>query len=299
VETRADLFISSDGTPARQSEECAGGVGIDPDGPAVNAETVAQRSSAVAGGCASWQPVNDRNYAFRMPLPPGAGPISVAITRLQRTNAPAPRVVVGRNVATVVVPYKGYGELAASSEHPPMSLGATIALRRARPEPALRVRVRLERLRINTDLDSFELTEGIQGEPSEYTLYANLNSTWIALHDAAPGMRSARAGSVYPLNVAAEVWVPASRNSVLRLWIGGRECDMFRMDPCSGNVELAPGGQPGTILWLVPRIASKPSGWQQRLRMTSKGGTDRCGCFTVDLTAALAGRALPKNKRSK
>jgi hypothetical protein len=290
VVTRANLFISSDGTPARAQEECHLSVGLNPDTGDVNEASVAQRLSGVANRCDSWQPVNDRDYTFQMLLPPGSGAVSVDVVEHERVNAPQPSVVIDESsgMAAVSVPFTSI--VASDVERPRMALGVTITLRRAAPPPSTGVRVTLESVDVNTDLDTeVPYQQGATVEPSEYNLYVDVGGTWVPLHEIAPGLQRARASEPpLSLNHSVDVWLPAGTPQ-LRVFAMGRECDLPRMAPCEDDVELSFNESPGTFVWTDSDIFTQPVGTRVDASVTSAGGTGGCGCFTLAFSVERIG----------
>lgn len=291
--TRADLFISSDGTPARAQEECQLSVGLNPSTGEVNQASVVQRATGLAGACSSWQRVNDQDYEFSMPLPPGTGSEIVVdmSQRLQTVNAPEPVVTIEGTRAVVRVPFEDYLEPRASLARLPMSLEATIILRRISPPPSKRVRVEFKEVVIHTDLDTEALTEqGVTAEPSEYNLYVQVAGTWVPLHKIARGMLQARAGDRFAFltnRATVDVWLPADLPTTapqLRLFATGRECDLPKMDPCALTPELSFNEHPGEIAWTSNTILSQPLGYTENGEATSAGGSGGCGCYTLRWT---------------
>lgn len=285
--SRADLFISSDGTPARAQEECQLSVGLNPrpsdPATAVNQDSVEQRAAGAASGCSAWQPVNDRDYTFEMPLPPGTGSVLAEVEVRESENAPAVEVGVdeANGIAKIDVPFTEIGDETTAILRPRMALGATVTLIRENPEPSVGVRVTLSSVTINNDLDTeVPYEQGATAEPSEYNLYADVNGTWISLHEIAPGIGHTGAGQSFPLNSAADVWVPAAA-AALRIFAMGRECDLPRMAPCDEDVELSFNESPGQFEWTNTAVFSMPAGLPAVFSGTSSGGTAGCGCFTL------------------
>lgn len=273
IGTVADLYISSDGTPARLQAECGLSPGLDPASGAVSTDTLEERATGVAGGCSDWQAVNDRDYDFDLPAPEGDGPVSITVTEKVRTNAPVPVVTVGDGVAHVHVPFKGYNEPAASATRQPMMLGVHIEI--TRPGTTVeRIVMHLDSLKINTDLDSEDTTaQGFSYEPSEYNVYANAGDRWLPLHEIAPAMLHARAGMTIPLGADITVIIPRDvPTSSVRVSFSGRECDLPKMHPCATDAEFGFNDSPGTIAL---------DAGEGPFSLTSAGGAGGCGCYTI------------------
>jgi hypothetical protein len=231
---QTDAFISSEGTRAHASAECA--LKHHP----VNGDSYDSGFKPCMLDLANErQPVNDMNYTFFAPAPPKPSADSQLVYReTSRVPGGPPETVTRKsNGIEVTVKFKGFG-------------GPTALLRYGRtfvvgwkdaPPQGVHVVVKLGTLTVLHSLDPNPDAHNFQNSkpPGEYVMFAEVNGTWLRLNKLLPNLGSATDGRQFKLDKQVGLYLP--RSSKLRIYGQGWECDVAAgLFPCpKGRNEVA------------------------------------------------------------
>ncbi|MEA2388638.1 MAG: hypothetical protein QOG41_1411 [Thermoleophilaceae bacterium] len=273
-QTRADAFISSDGTRAHATAECA--LSHHPkDGSSYDAgfKKCMQKSKN------KHQPVNDMDYKFFVPAPPKPSGNATLVYRLAtRVHGSPPQVIKRKsNGIQVTVKFKGFG-----GPNDALRYGRSffVGWKDAKPR-GKHFRVELGTLTVKHSLDPNPDAANSQQStpPGEYVMFLEVNGNWFRLNKLLPSLTSVSDGQTFKLKRAANVYLPPKHR--LRLYAQGWECDVAgELFPCpTGRAEKALFNDPigDTVALLKPSKApgkhtlKSPSGdWKLTYKVVRK-----------------------------
>jgi hypothetical protein len=233
-ETQADAFISSDGTRAHASAECA--LSHHP----INGDKYdAGFKTCMQSPANAWQPVNDMDYKFFVPAPKkpssNAQLTFTVLTRL--AGGPPETIQKTSNGINVTVKFKGFG-----ASHARLRYGKTflVGWRNAKPK-GRHLRVKLGTLTVMHSLDPNPTAPNHQTStaPGEYVMFLEINGGWLRLNQLLPNLSSVSDGQTFTLGKTVTFYIPG--NAKLRVYGEGWECDVGgELIPCpKGRHEVA------------------------------------------------------------
>lgn len=238
-ETETDSFLSSDGTLAHASSQCA----LENPAPAPT-EGIPPLgypptwSACVNNPAGKWQPVNDRDYSFFVGVPPK--PTDDAQLRFRVQGQPAPGngpeelYRVQPDGVEVTVPFKNFGSQGEALAFAKSFFVGWSGLIQHRPA---HLQVDLHEVTVNDSLDSPGLSPSTGVPPGEYGMYLDVNGNWTYLNDFAPGLNSVFDGQTLDVNKTLDIHVGAGEP--VELLMDTRECDLPRIAPCAATPEVA------------------------------------------------------------
>ncbi len=247
-ETQADAFMSSAGTPARANSTCA----HDTQPPVLSEDVPPAGYPPSWTACAEnplneWQPVNDRDYTFFIPVPPKPAPGAHLRFRTQGQNAPGSspdeQYRVRHDGVEVTVPFKDFGSQGDALAFAKSFFVGWTGLTQYRPA---HLQVDLNSVTVHNSLDSFpQPGTSIDFPPGEYGMYLDVNGDWSYLNDFAPGLGAVNNGDSFDLDQTLDIYVGADQP--VELLMDTRECDLPKIAPCTTTPEVAedndsPGG---------------------------------------------------------
>lgn len=225
-ETQADAFISSDGTRAHASAECAlkhspvNGDRYDPG-----------YKTCMENPANARQPVNDMNYTFFVPAPPKPSSASKLTYRLaSRVKGGPPQVVKRKsNGIQVTVKFKGFG-----GSHARLRYGRSffVGWKNARRK-GHHLQVQLGTLTVKHSLDPNPDAANSQQSkpPGEYVMFLEVNGSWFRLNKLFPSLLSVSDGQSFKLKKTVDLFLPSKKK--LRVYGQGWECDVAgELLPC-------------------------------------------------------------------
>jgi hypothetical protein len=233
-ETRADAFISSDGTRAHASAECAlKHHPINGDNYDAGYKTCMQNAKNAR------QPVNDMDYKFFVPAPPKPSGNAQLVYRLATRIKGGPPQVVKRkaNGIQVTVKFKGFGNSTSRLRY---GRSFIVGWRDAKPK-GKHFQVQLGTLTVKHSLDPNPDAANNQTStpPGEYVMFLEVNGNWLRLNKLFPSLTSVSDGQSFKLKKTVNVFLPAKHK--LRVYGQGWECDVAaELFPCpTGRTEKA------------------------------------------------------------
>ena len=233
-QTEADAFISSDGTRAHASAECA--LKHHP----INGDKYdAGFKTCMDNPANAWQPVNDRNYTFFVPAPPKPSTSSqLTFSAVSRVSGGPPETVQKTaHGIRVTVKFKGFG-----ASHARLRYGKTFLVGWNDAPPAgEHLKVKLGTLTIIHSLDPNPDATNFQQStpPGEYVMFLEVNGGWLRLNQLFPSLSSVSDGQTFKLGKTLKLFVPGKAK--LRVYGQGWECDVAgELFPCpTGRNEIA------------------------------------------------------------
>jgi hypothetical protein len=218
-ERETDAFISSDGTYAHATEECALRMQPQPDGtygPGFFGCAANEQGTQAHDNPANRRQRLLRSYRFSVPAPrkpAGAGRLLLRKVRKAHTGRARERI---RRRA------RGF-EVTVFPRSRRFRYGREYFARWSHGAPSVtRLRVTFQKLLVKqADPDSGEGGADPAGE--HWALYLELNGFWKLVNDWGPSLYTARDNMLVPLNRSVTVNVP--RRGGVRLFMMGRECD--------------------------------------------------------------------------
>ena len=224
--SEGDLYVSTDATPAGQIAECAH---------MTKGDQAAYRKCTFAQP--NWLDVSG-DYDFTLaapPRPPGAKRLVARVVN-EGSTIPIVRPQVGPGGARLVFHLSATpGKRLVLAEE--VLLGWTPA------PPPVHLRVTFSRLLTRRSMDprcaacpnaESTLRQQVARPPGEWLVYSDVDGVWKRW----PGVFRARDGSVFPLHVQQDVFVPAGRPWRILLWT--RECDFGVLSWSSPTKPMAP-----------------------------------------------------------
>jgi hypothetical protein len=287
-EREADLWISTEATPAGLSAECAH---------STKGDHVAFKACLVTQP--HWLDVSG-DYAFKLPAPPrpkGAGRLQARV--VDHGGGPAPTVTIDGNAATVTLNVSvAPGQKLVVAKQ--VFLGWTNVPRAALPE---HLRVRLKSLLVrramdpDTPLETTRRGQVTRGPTGEWIVYWDVAGLWGRW----PGVLSVRDGQVVRGAQTIDVYVP--RHTPWRVFASTRECDFGSLSfsdqskapwPCPTQNEFGSAGGddvPGRVL---DQFASPEAGLGLHRAIPLKSGTtcppaNPKGCYELDYVVTRVG----------
>src|SRR5919198_2482570 len=209
-EAETDAYISSDGTLAHVTEQCALQLAPQPDG------TYGSGFFGCARNFARVRQKLARSYTFKVPAPKRP---SGATTLLLRSITKAHHGRVTERVRRA-----GNGFRVTVTPHAKkLAWGKSYFTRWSGPAPpATKLKVTFQDLLIKyADPDPSE--GGVDPAGEKWALYLELNSHWVLVNDWAPSLLAAHDNMLIHLGRTIPVTVQRGRD--LHLFVMGRECD--------------------------------------------------------------------------
>ena len=239
-QTQADAFISSDGTRAHASAECAlthhpvDGNKYDPGFKTCMLDPANAR-----------QPVNDMDYTFFVPAPKKPSTNAQLQYRVisQVPGGPPQTVKRANNGIQVTVKFKGFGGSTAKLRYGKTFL---VSWKKSKPKGVTHLRVKLGTLRVIHSLDPNPKGTNHQTStpPGEYVMFLDVSGNWFRLNQLFPKLTSVSDGQTFKLAKNVDVYLP--HKGKLRVYGQGWECDVGgELFPCpSGRHEVALSNDP-------------------------------------------------------
>jgi hypothetical protein len=302
-EHQADLFISTDQTPAGEIADCA----HEHPPPPGNSQSYGPPYQACLRSAHNWQDVSG-HYSFFLPAPARPGPRSVLRYRMVRHMSigapPKPKIIAERGGLRILLDLH-------SRPFKRLALGYTFYVGWSNVSAArlpIHLRVRLDQLVVHRAMDpgctvgtpipacSGESTNSDQrtAAPGEWNLYVDVNGIWRSW---APYPREfdATDGKVFPGRQTIDLYVAPSQSWTL--YAQGRECDLGQLGPmrdCPRDKELATGGDvPGQIVDRYRNAASSLGTHSSNAGTAGHDPTSTCppsnahGCYTLTYTVTV------------
>jgi hypothetical protein len=233
-ETRADAFISSEGTRAHASAECAlKHHPVDGDKYDPGYKTCMQDPKNAR------QPVNDMDYKFFVPAPPKPSSSAKLVYRLAtRVKGSPPQVVKQKsNGIQVTVKFKGFGGKKGKLRY---GRSFFVGWKDAHTK-GKHFQVQLGTLTVKHSLDPNPDAANSQQSkpPGEYVMFLEVNGNWFRLNQLFPSLTSVSDGQTFKLKKTVNVFLPSKQK--LRIYGQGWECDVAgELFPCpAGRKEKA------------------------------------------------------------
>jgi hypothetical protein len=238
-ETETDAFMSSDGTPARANSTCA----HDNQPPELPEPIPPAAYPPSWTACAQnplneWQPVNDRDYTFFVPVPPKPTPNANLRFRIQGHDAPGngpdEQYLVRNDGVEVTVPFRDFGSQGEALAFARSFFVGWTGLIQYRPA---HLQVDLNSVTVHDSLDSpaFGTSTGVP--PGEYGMYLDVNGNWSYVNDLAPGLDHVFDETTLEVGKTLDIYVPAGQP--VDLLMDTRECDLPKIAPCAATPEAA------------------------------------------------------------
>jgi hypothetical protein len=209
-ESETDSYVSSDGTYAHASEQCALRLHPQPDG------TYGPGFFDCARNAANFPQKLARSYTFFVPAPRRPAWATKLLLRSV--------IRVHRGRVTERIRSTGTGFVVTITPRTKtLAWGKSYFARwNAPPPPVTRLRVTFQRLLIkHADPD---LTEGgVDPAGEKWALYLELNGDWVLVNAWAPALFAAKDNLSIPLHRTIPVTLQPGRQ--LKLFVMGRECD--------------------------------------------------------------------------
>jgi hypothetical protein len=240
ADTQADVLISSDGTTAHAVEDCASRF------PATNPDSYPPEfTSCFPNPANNRQKVNDRDYTFFIPAPRKPSKdakLTYSVDRMAGGRAPHEEVVKKSNGIEVTIPFKGFGGNSGLLRYAKTIYVGWSQPPKRKPD---HLRVTLDSVTVVNSLDPNKNGLGSGDPPGEYELYLDINGDWTFLNDLNPALGAVSDGQVVPFNHPFDIYVPHGEG--LRLFMGGRECDLPppEVKPCRVLSEGIGNDDPG------------------------------------------------------
>jgi hypothetical protein len=288
-EREADLFVSTDATPAGASADCAH-------------RTKGDKTAfhACLASAPNWQSVNGA-YRFSLAAPPrpsGRARMTVRVVDAGSAGAPAVRAVPGTNgaVVTLTIAAPAGRRIVVAKK---VFVGWTQA-----PKP-VHVRVTFRRILVRRAMDpgcvspctSVETTRTgqISKPPGEWTLYSSVGGIWTQW----PLLRPSD-GQTLPLKRTVDLWLGA--HQPWRVTVTGRECDNGSLSassvtrppaPCPAGtgefLDLAGDDSPGVVTdaFRSPAAAVGEHATDARLAGSTCPPANTHGCYRVTYSVSI------------
>jgi hypothetical protein len=306
AENQADLFISTDQTPAGQIADCA----HKHPPPPGSTQTYRPDYVACLQSSPAWQDVTG-HYSFFLPAPPRLG--STATLRFRAVNhgsvaAPQPRLVAQPNGVRVVLDVH-------SRPHHRVVVAYTFYVGWTNvPAAALptHLRVRIARLVVHRAMDpgcsagiplpqcSLESTNHNQltTPPGEWDLYLDANGIWTSWAPGA-GEFQPTDGQVFSSTQTIDLYIP--RGQGWTFYAQGRECDLGGLRPLhpmgdcpTDTKEIATDNDvPGQIVNTYPSAGASVGTHTSDAQTAAADPTSTCpptnphGCYTLTYTVTI------------
>jgi hypothetical protein len=238
-ETQTDSFFSSAGTHAHASSQCA----LDNPAPAPTEGIPPVGYPPTWSACVNnpaneWQPVNDRDYTFFVPVPPkptaDAKPRFRVLDRGAAGSGPEQLYQVGPDGVEVTVPFKDFGSQGDALAFARSFFVGWTGLIQYRPA---HLQVDLNSVTVHDSLDSPGFSPSTGFPPGEYGMYLDVNGNWTYLNDFAPGLNEVFDETTLDLDKTLDIYVPAGQP--VNLLMDTRECDLPKIQPCPATPEVA------------------------------------------------------------
>jgi hypothetical protein len=209
-ESETDAFISSDGTSAHASEQCALRLHAQPNG------TYGPGFFGCARDAANFRQPLARSYTFLVPAPSRP---AQATTLLLRSVTRVDRGRVSERIRRTATGFV----VTVTPQTKTLAWGKSYFARWSGPAPAVtRLEVTFRTLLIrHADPDPTE--GGVDPAGEKWALYLELNGDWVLVNDWAPAVFAAKDDLLIRLNRTIPVTLQPGRQ--LNLFVMGRECD--------------------------------------------------------------------------
>jgi hypothetical protein len=226
-ETQADAFISSQGTRAHASAECAlkhhpiNGDQYDPG-----------YSTCLQNPANARQPVNDMNYSFDVKAPKKPfEDAQLTYSVISKIPGGPPETITKTPTGIhVTVLFKGFGGSTGVLRYGKRFI---VGWKDAEPK-GTHLQVRLGTLQIIHSLDPGppnSANHQTSTAPGEYVMFLEVNGTWFALNRFIPGLTSVDNGETFNVGRTVDLYLPPHKN--LRVYGQGWECDVGgELFPC-------------------------------------------------------------------
>ncbi|GAC1322602.1 MAG: hypothetical protein NVS2B9_07770 [Myxococcales bacterium] len=303
-ENQADMFVSTDKTPAGQMADCAHKHPPPPGSPTFGPDFVACLDSEP-----NWQDVSG-HYSFLLPVPPRPSPgAQLRFRAIDRGSVGAPPPSLRREGNGVRVTFD------LSSRPTQRLVSAYTFFAGWTPMSAQQLpthlRVRYDQLVVHRAMDpgcalgfpvpqcSLESTRTYQATmaPGQWDLYTDASGVWGSWGPGG-GEFLAQDNQLFAGGQTIDLFVPPGRG--WRLYVHGRECDVGGAFPqrlqadCPSDHELADDNDvPGAIIDTYPSAEASLGSHTSDAQTAAKDPTSTCpdgnpnGCYSLTYTVSL------------